>query len=114
MPSFAFVAGAAEIDCNILEMGTSLLSIALRLTSTLNFKLLQSFVVYWIQSESNAFKCPMLNEDIQNLMPLIVLQLQGTISSACFSPFGTIKSVLVEYSLGSMDVVKAEEENRKE
>jgi len=56
----------------------------------------------------------MLNEDIQNPMPLIVLQLQGTISSACFSPFGTIKSVLVEYSLGSMDVVKAEEENRKE
>lgn len=114
MPSFAFVAGAAEIDRNILEMGTWLLSIALRLTSKLNFKLLQSFNVYWVQSESNAFKCPMLNEDIQNPLSWTVLQLQGTISSACFSPFGTIKSVLVEYSLGSMDVVKSEEENRKE
>jgi hypothetical protein len=108
------VAGAAEIDLNILEMGTSLLSIALRLTSTLNFKLFQSFDIYQVQSESNAFKCPMLNEDVQNPTPLIFLQLQGTISSAYSSPLGTIKSVLVEYSLGSMDVVKSEEENRKE
>ena len=54
------------------------------------------------------------NEDIQNPMPLIVLQLQGTISSAYSSTLGIIKSVLVEYSLGSMDVVKSEEENRKE
>jgi hypothetical protein len=63
---------------------------------------------------SHFFQRAMLNEDIQNLTPLIVLQLQGTISSACSSPLGTIKSVLVEYSLGSMDVVKSEEENRKE
>jgi hypothetical protein len=56
----------------------------------------------------------MLNEDIQNPMPLFVLQLQGTISSAYSSPLVTIKSVLVGYSLGSMDIVKSEEENRKE
>jgi hypothetical protein len=56
----------------------------------------------------------MLNEDIQNPMPLIVLQLQGTISSACSSPLGTIKSALVGYSLASMDVVKSEEEKPKE
>jgi hypothetical protein len=63
---------------------------------------------------SHFFQRAMLNEDIQNPMPLIVLQLQGTISSACSSPLGTIKSALVGYSLANMDVVKSEEEKPKE